>query len=117
VVDMPDVLFFLLLAHIFGDYALQTDYMAKMKGSSKKVLSIHVLIYTVTIGAFWWLGKFLTKSPNFPAPVDLVVLAALYVQHWLQDYVKTTKSNGGKQWMFVDQALHISALYIIRMFF
>jgi hypothetical protein len=114
---MPDVLFFLLLAHIFGDYALQTDYMARMKGSSKRVLSLHVLIYTLTIGVFWWLGKKLTGSQEFPTLTQALVLVALYVQHWLQDYVKTTKTNGGKQWMFLDQALHISALYIIRMFF
>lgn len=114
---MPDVLFFLLLAHIFGDYALQTDYMARMKGSSKKVLSLHVLIYTLTVGVFWWLGKKLTGDHLFPNLTDLFVLMALYVQHWLQDYVKTNKSNGGKQGFFIDQALHISALYIIRIFF
>jgi len=114
---MPDVLFFLLLAHIFGDYALQTDYMARMKGSSKRVLSLHVLIYTLTIGVFWWLGKELNGSKEFPTLTEALVLVALYVQHWLQDYVKTNKSNGGKQGFFIDQALHITALYIIRMFF
>lgn len=114
---MPDVLFFLLLAHIFGDYALQTDYMAKMKGSSKRVLSLHVLIYTLTIGVFWGIAIKLTGTHEFPTLTQGLVLVALYIQHWLQDYVKTTKSNGGKQWMFLDQALHISALYMIRIFF
>jgi hypothetical protein len=114
---MPDILFFLLLGHVFGDYALQTDYMAKTKGTSKKVLSLHVLVYTLTIGAFWWIGKLLAKSPDFPASIDILVLVALYVQHWLQDYIKTTKANGSKQSFFVDQALHIAALYIIRIFF
>jgi hypothetical protein len=114
---MPDILFFLLLGHVFGDYALQTDYMATMKSTSKRVLSLHVLIYTLTIAAFWWVGKLLAKSPDFPASIDLVVLVALYIQHWLQDYVKTTKSNGGKQSFFIDQALHMTALYLIRIFF
>ncbi len=114
---MPDILFFLLLGHVFGDYALQTDYMARMKGSSKKVLSLHVLIYTLTIGVFWWLGKELTGSQEFPTLTQVLVLVALYILHWLQDHVKTSKSNGGKQSFFVDQALHIAALYIIRIFF
>ncbi len=114
---MPDVLFFLLLGHIFGDFALQTDYMAVKKGSSKRVLSLHVLIYTVTVGIFWWLGKELAGSRDFPTLTQGLVLAALYVEHWLQDFIKTTKSNGEKQWLFADQALHLSVLYVIRMFF
>lgn len=114
---MPDVLFFLLLGHVFGDYALQTDYMAKTKGTSKAVLSLHVLVYTITIGVFWWLGKMLTGTAEFFTLTHMLVLTVLYVQHWLQDYVKTAKTNGGKQGFFIDQALHIAALYIIRMFF
>jgi hypothetical protein len=115
--NMPDVLFFLLLGHVFGDYALQTDHMAKTKGTSKVVLSLHVLVYTITIGASWWLGIALTKSPEFFTVTHLFVLCALYVQHWLQDYLKTAKSNGSKQGFFIDQALHIAALYVIRIFF
>jgi hypothetical protein len=114
---MPDVLFFLLLAHVVGDYALQTDRMAQLKGSSPRILSLHVLIYTLTIGAFWWLGQVLNGHHDFPKFAELAVLAALYVQHWLQDYIKTAKSNGGKQGFFIDQALHLAALYVIRIVF
>lgn len=115
--NAPDLLFFLLLGHVFGDYALQTDHMAQTKGTSKSVLSLHVLIYTLTIGFFWWLGDVITVTPGFFTTTHLLVLAALYVQHWLQDYLKTARSNGSKQAFFIDQALHIAALYIIRLFF
>ena len=114
---MPDILFFLLLGHIFGDYALQTDHMAKEKGNSWKVLSLHVLVYTLTITAFWWLGKKLSGDHEFPNLTQTLVIFGLYIQHWLQDFVKTTKGNGGKQGFFIDQALHLTALYIIRILF
>ncbi len=114
---MPDVLFFLLLAHVFGDYALQTDYMAKTKGDSPLVLSLHVLIYTVTIGVLWWVGSRFNGVKGFFTPIQLLVLAGLYVQHWLQDYIKMNKSNGSKQGFFMDQALHLAVLYVIRILF
>lgn len=114
---MPDTLFFLILGHIFGDFAFQTDYMAKNKGSNNAVLSLHVLIYVVTIAAFWWLGEALLGQRAFPTPLAVVVLVALYVQHWLQDFIKSNKTNGGKHAFFIDQAAHLAVLYIIRIIF
>ncbi len=114
---MPDTLFFLILGHIFGDFALQTDHMAKHKGSNKAVLSLHVFIYVVTIAAFWWLGEFLQGQRPFPTPFAGAILAALYVQHWMQDQIKSTKTNGGKHAFFVDQAAHLAVLYIIRIIY
>ena len=114
---MPDVLFFLILGHIFGDFALQTDYMAKYKGSNKAVLSLHVLIYTLTVGAFWWVGELLGKQNQFPTAYAFAILGALYVQHWLQDFIKSNKTNSGKHAFFVDQAAHLAVLYIIRIIY
>lgn len=114
---MPDVLFFLILGHIFGDFAFQTDYMAKNKGSDKKVLSVHVLVYVITVGLFWWIGAALSADKQFPDLYAAVILAGLYIQHWLQDYIKSNKSNGGKHAFFVDQAAHLAVLYIIRIIY
>jgi len=114
---MPDILFLLLLGHIFGDYALQTDYMARQKGKSFKVLSLHVLVYTLCIAAFWWLGKRLSGDLEFPKVTHILVLLVLYVQHWLQDLLKSTRLNGSKQGFFIDQALHLGVLYVMRIFF
>lgn len=114
---MPDTLFFLLLGHVFGDFALQTDRMAKEKAANRRVLSSHVLVYVLTIGAFWWLGEFLNHRSGFPNWVTAIVLAVLYLQHWLQDSIKATKFNGSKQALFIDQAVHLSVLYIIRLAF
>ncbi len=114
---MPDTLFFLLLGHVFGDFALQTDHMAREKAANRIVLSSHVLVYVLTIGAFWWLGEYLNHRPGFPNWITAVVLLALYVQHWFQDSIKATKFNGSKQALFIDQAVHLSILYLIRLVF
>ena len=113
---MPDLLFFLLLGHFVGDYAFQTDNMAKTKGNSGRSLSLHVLVYTVTIGCFWWLGKSLNGDSRFFGMTACLILGGLYVQHWLQDYYKSAYTNGSKQGHFIDQAIHISVLYLIRIF-
>ena len=114
---MPDILFFLLFGHFVGDFALQSDQMALMKGRSWKVLSLHALVYTLTTCVFWWLGKKLNGDHLFPQAVDAAVMLALYVQHWLQDLLKCRLSNGGKQLLFMDQTLHIGALFLIRILF
>lgn len=114
---MPDVLFFLILGHIFGDFALQTDYMAKNKGNDKKVLSLHVLVYVVTVGIFWWLGAVLGGNMLFPDAYAALILVGLYIQHWLQDFIKSNKTNGGKHAFFVDQAAHLAILYLIRIIY
>ena len=41
---MVDLLFYLLLGHFFGDFALQTDRVAAEKQGSIKVLTYHVHI-------------------------------------------------------------------------
>ena len=111
---MPDLLFFLLLGHFIGDYALQTDRMVKSKGTSALALSWHVLIYTLTIAVFWWLGRMLNGERGFFGLTEWLILAGLYVEHWLQDYYKSVHSNGSQQAYYIDQALHLGVLYLIR---
>lgn len=113
---MPDLLFFLILGHIFGDFAFQTDHMAKFKGSDKAILSLHVLIYVATIAAFWWAGDLLAKSNTFPSLFALGILVVLYLQHWLQDHIKSSNGNG-KHAFFIDQAIHLAVLYVIRIIY
>jgi len=60
----------LLLAHLVGDYILQTDWMATQKKWSNYACLVHALTYAVPFvfcGFCWW-------------QLVLVVL-----QHWLQD--------------------------------
>jgi len=113
---MPDLLFLLLMGHILGDFALQSDHMARHKGESKTVLSWHVTIYSLCIAASLWVGLYLHGSERFFSLATLVVMAVLWIVHWCQDYLKVTRFNGSKQSFFVDQALHLLMLYLIRIF-
>ncbi len=114
---MPDILFFLLLGHFVGDYALQTDYMAQTKGKSKLVLTSHVLVYTITVGVFWCFGRALHEITPLCTLTMLGVLVVVYVIHWLQDFLKSKWLNGSKQSYYADQAIHVATLYVIRIFF
>ena len=47
----------LLLAHLVGDYILQTDWMATQKKWSSYVCMVHALTYTIPFvfcGFLWW---------------------------------------------------------------
>jgi hypothetical protein len=46
----------------------------------------------------------------------LQVLVAIGVIHWVQDLIKARKYNGSKQAFYVDQAIHVSILVIIRIY-
>lgn len=113
---MPDLLFFLLIGHYIGDFALQSDKMAQNKGRSKVFLSFHVLIYTATLASFLVYGLNLHENTSFMSLTTLLVVAAVYVIHWIQDFIKSQKFNGTKQAYYVDQAIHVITLLIIRIY-
>lgn len=113
---MPDLFIFLVLGHFFGDFAFQTNKMAQKKKSSKQILSIHVLVYTLTIALFLYWGLYSNNNFSFFTLTSLAVLVFLYVEHWLQDYFKGVKFNGSKQAFFLDQGLHIIILFIVRLY-
>ncbi|MBD3258934.1 DUF3307 domain-containing protein [candidate division GN15 bacterium] len=111
---MPDLLFFLILGHFLGDFAFQSDRMARDKPNSRSVLTVHVAIYTITLAAFLWLGLELNDDPRFFTWTTLIVLLLIYIEHWLQDLMKGFKFANGKQGFFIDQGLHLIVLYIVR---
>ncbi len=109
-----DLMWFLVLAHLVGDYGLQSDWMADHKGSSLAVLAIHVLIYTVTIGVALALFGSITNSYPFWRLSVLVMLVIIYAVHVAQDYLKSRYFHS-RQAYYIDQILHISALFAIRL--
>lgn len=111
---MPDLLFFLILGHFLGDFAFQSDYMAKAKPTSRSVLTKHVAIYTITLAFTLWLGLELHQSHEFFTLTTLIVMALVFIEHWLQDLLKGFKLANGKQGFFLDQGLHLIVLYVMR---
>lgn len=111
-----DVLFLLILGHVAGDYAFQTDSMASEKRNSKAILSFHVLIYVLTIWAFLFIHSLLYEPGLFIRTATILFLIALYIQHWFQDYLKSHYKNGSKHMYYIDQFMHLVVLYIYRIF-
>ena len=111
---MVDLLFFLLIGHFLGDFALQSDRVAARKQQSKKVLTYHVALYTLVIALSIFVGLLLNGSTAFFELTTLAVLAVVFVAHWIQDYLKAFKFNGTKQAFYFDQAVHVLILFAIR---
>lgn len=98
----------ILFAHMFGDYFLQTDYLAKNKGKDNYILFAHCILYSLGIGiVFGIFGKTLTS-------IDLALISAL---HFPIDYIKargiTPKMFGDKNALILDQIIH----YIVLLLF
>ncbi|MBI5869139.1 MAG: DUF3307 domain-containing protein [candidate division Zixibacteria bacterium] len=109
-----DLMWFLVLAHLVGDYGLQSDWMAEHKRTSVAVLAIHVLIYTVTIGVALALYGSITQSYAFWRFWVIATLVIVYAVHVAQDYLKSRYFHS-RQAYYIDQILHISALFAIRL--
>ena len=97
----------ILFAHMFGDYFLQTDYLAKNKAKDNYILLAHSVLYSLGIGmVFGIFGITLTS-------IDLALISAI---HYPIDYLKvrgiTPKLMGDKNALILDQAIHYITLLI-----
>jgi hypothetical protein len=110
-----DWMWYLLLAHLVGDYALQSDRMAALKGQSLSVLTWHVTIYTSCIGITLWSVSAVTGAFDFFAWNPAGLLMPLFALHWTQDLIKGRYFNHSKQAYYADQVLHLAQLYAIRL--
>lgn len=110
-----DLIMYLLLGHFLGDFALQSDCMAKKKTNSKKTLSFHVVIYTLIITGVLLLHSLVTHSGYFFSWTILVLMILLFLAHWGQDYLKGHVLPKTKQMFYLDQILHLSLLYVLRL--
>ena len=90
----------LLLAHLFADFPLQTNRLAKLKRTSLKGVFIHVLIYMVVTAL-------LLHQPfrYWPLVIGLGTI------HFLIDALKMVCNKVGEIRCFViDQCLHFSSV-------
>lgn len=107
-------MWFLALAHLIGDYALQSDRMAETKPRSVAVLTVHVLIYVCVIGVTLWMYGIATGGYAFWKLAVGGLLAPLFALHWIQDYLKGRYFTS-RQSYYLDQVLHVSQLFILRL--
>lgn len=110
-----DLMWYLFLAHLIGDYALQSDHMAAQKGRSLSILTWHVTIYVSCIGLTLWIVSAISSEFRFFTWSTAGLLVPLYMLHWTQDLVKYRYFSHSKQAYYADQVLHLAQLYAIRL--
>lgn len=110
-----DLMWFLFLAHIAGDFAFQSDSVAQRKRTSAPVLTYHVAIYVACIGVTLWLYASAEGSYRFATWGVAGLLLPLYGLHWTQDFIKGRRFAKSKQAFYVDQLVHLAQLYVIRL--
>ena len=102
----------LIIAHVFGDYVFQSEFMALGKNPSKPLPNT----------PYWWP---LTAHSIVHASLVLMILGDLraalleLISHWIIDYSKCTgKFNGYTVSAFtIDQSLHIFIMFILTIMF
>lgn len=104
------LLLVLIGAHAVGDYALQSDYIAKEKTKSFYVLFIHVNIWTFIIAS---VSYFIDLNINMTN-----VLFILWIPHLIMDYLKARNKkfkelipNQSIQ-LLIDQSFHYIQLIL-----
>ena len=100
-------LLLLIGAHAIGDYALQSDYIAKNKGLDFWILLMHVFIWCTSISLCWsYLGNTILLHQY---------ILILFIPHLICDYLKshnlTFKNN--KVSIILDQSIHIFQILIL----
>ena len=104
----------LLIAHLFGDFIFQTNWMAVNKADRTHSLLFHSLAYTLTIFIF---------ASVFSVPLSIWAIALVFVSHCILDrrvftqwWVKTVMKVDGPEadWLviMVDQAFHVFILAV-----
>lgn len=85
---MIKTIFYIVIAHLIGDYVLQSDFIARTKGSNWYHLFVHCVLYCVP---FYLLFGFEWR------------LAIIFISHMIIDPLKA-RYNKIAYWQ--DQALH-----------
>lgn len=113
----------LLLAHLIGDWLLQSDWMAlgKRQGFLTRAGLAHYAVYTLTILGLLWLVNITPSQPTS----WLITGGVVFVSHWLIDATDLVQ-----HWMYlfgqrnqtmvrimVDQTLHLLVLGLVTHFF
>lgn len=97
----------LLLAHLLGDFPLQTNRIFRMKLANKRGLSLHIAIHVLTAAILienWWL--------HWP------VLLVLGIVHFFTDYIKIKLQKAGEPLtpgFIADQIAHVITIILLAM--
>ncbi|WP_448375233.1 DUF3307 domain-containing protein [Fervidobacterium sp.] len=102
---------YLFLGHLFGDYVLQTNYIAAKKSKNMKVLFLHIFLVFLS-QLFFLIGK------NFGV-FSIFIIFALSFVHLSIDLLKFyCKKRFCMTWYYylIDQSMHITSLLLTGLF-
>ena len=89
---MDDILFRLLIGHLFGDYIFQTSWMAEQKKNKTFPCVIHCLSYT------FWVFVFVPELLSHPSwLVDFVFVGLVFLSHFILDRTQLVRAWWNKQ--------------------
>lgn len=96
------------LAHLIGDFVIQTEWMASNKKSSSFVAFIHVLAYLapyVFTGMLWWQVALIGVT-HFAQD------RSTFVDWWMKNWKKVPEGRGGILALMVDQVFHLVIIQV-----
>jgi hypothetical protein len=116
---MMDILTWLLMGHLVGDWLLQNDWMAKGKKQGLVTIAgmVHFTIYTISVlGALCLFSE--VRRPLLHFIISVVIV---FVSHWLIDATNIVErwihfyrqSDNTMMRVMVDQTLHIVVLAVL----
>lgn len=105
----------LLIAHLIGDYLLQTEWMAKYKAERWAPLLAHCTVYTLVIGLVSYLF--------IPAGLSWWAIGLVFVSHvfldrrgfvafWYRRVMRVTDDRNKWLMIVVDQSFHLIVLAV-----
>jgi len=103
----------LLLAHLIGDYLLQTEWMAKYKAERWRPLLAHCFVYTltVTVAAFLFLPAGLSWwGIGLIFATHVFLDRRGFVAFWYKRVMGVTDDRNKWLMIIVDQTFHLIVL-------
>jgi len=105
----------LLLAHLLGDFPLQTNWMAMNKATEWFPLVTHSMLYTTTLGVIahygfgglaWW--QLLTILI-----AHIILDRRTFVTWWMTHIMRTNLAENRWLGIMVDQVFHVTLLALL----
>lgn len=105
----------LLLAHLIGDYLLQTEWMAKYKAERWRPLLAHCFVYTLVVavvaylfipgGLSWWAIGLIFVS-------HVILDRRGFIRFWHRRIMGVTNDQGKWLMIMADQIFHLIILAV-----
>lgn len=112
----------LLMAHLLGDWLLQTEWQAQNKASNWKALFAHVAVYHIIVFIILYFGFLLRAVPVTTVVVALGVLHAVLDRKSavepIMKALRITVKRQPERWLAiaVDQCIHLLLLGIASLY-